>query len=256
MVGFAHHREFARPSSGKRGIYLDDLFTERRDVVTGMEDIYKTWVDFGIDGFRIDTVKHVNMEFWQSFSPALLDHAEQSGNDDFFMFGEIADPDPLEMSRYSTRGTLPAALDFGFQKAAQEFVAGGAPQALGAFYRNDDLYTDADSNAYSLPTFTGNHDMGRLPFLLNQGRTGANGGFLGLPMSREMGPLTRGGYGQHFAGGSVYWSPAGGAAVVRGAIRDRWAGLGWENSWLGYPTGEEFGVRGGIVQRFQGGLVY
>jgi GNAT superfamily N-acetyltransferase len=28
VVGFAHHREFARPSSGKRGIYLDDLFTK------------------------------------------------------------------------------------------------------------------------------------------------------------------------------------------------------------------------------------
>ena len=28
VVGFAHHREFARPSSGKRGLYLDDLFTQ------------------------------------------------------------------------------------------------------------------------------------------------------------------------------------------------------------------------------------
>jgi len=28
VIGFAHHREFARPSSGKRGLHLDDLFTE------------------------------------------------------------------------------------------------------------------------------------------------------------------------------------------------------------------------------------
>ena len=28
VVGFAHHREFARPSSGKRGLFLDDLFTD------------------------------------------------------------------------------------------------------------------------------------------------------------------------------------------------------------------------------------
>ncbi len=28
VVGFAHHREFARPSSGRRGIFLDDLFTD------------------------------------------------------------------------------------------------------------------------------------------------------------------------------------------------------------------------------------
>ncbi|MEW1958181.1 CAP domain-containing protein [Kineococcus sp. NPDC059986] len=85
---------------------------------------------------------------------------------------------------------------------------------------------------------------------------GANGGVLGLPTARELGPLRGGGYGQHFAGGSVYWSAATGAAAVRGAIRDRWAALGWENSWLGYPTGAEFAVRGGVAQRFQGGLVY
>ena len=52
---------------------LDDLFTENPKVVTGMEDIYKSWVDFGVDGFRIDTVKHVNMQFWQAFSPAILE---------------------------------------------------------------------------------------------------------------------------------------------------------------------------------------
>ena len=35
-----------------------------------MIDIYQTWVeDFGIDGFRIDTMKHVNDEFWQQFGP-------------------------------------------------------------------------------------------------------------------------------------------------------------------------------------------
>ena len=59
---------------------LDDLFTEQPDVVDGMTDIYKTWVDFGIDGFRIDTVKHVNLEFWQQFAPAIRDHAASIGN--------------------------------------------------------------------------------------------------------------------------------------------------------------------------------
>jgi len=171
-----YHNRGDTTFEGENSLYgdffgLDDLFTERPEVVDGMGDIYEAWVDLGIDGFRIDTTRHVNLEFWQQFSPRMLEHAAAKGNDDFFMFGEVADPDPLEMSRYSTRGSLPAALDFGFQKAAQDFVAGGAPSSLAGFYRNDDLYTDADSNAYSLPTFTGNHDMGRLPFLLNQGET-------------------------------------------------------------------------------------
>ncbi len=40
---------------------LDDLFTEHPDVVAGMIDVYKNLISvYGIDGFRIDTVKHVN----------------------------------------------------------------------------------------------------------------------------------------------------------------------------------------------------
>ena len=45
---------------------LDDLFTEHPRVVQGFIDIYGQWIDdFGIDGFRIDTAKHVNPQFWQ-----------------------------------------------------------------------------------------------------------------------------------------------------------------------------------------------
>ena len=46
---------------------LDDLWTERPEVVDGMIDIYQYWIDnYGVDGFRIDTTKHVNMEFWRN----------------------------------------------------------------------------------------------------------------------------------------------------------------------------------------------
>ena len=86
---------------------------------TGMIDIYKTWVDdAGVDGFRIDTVKHVNMDFWQQFGPALQGHAASVGNNDFFMFGEVYDADPAFMSHYTTEGKLQATVDFGFQAAA------------------------------------------------------------------------------------------------------------------------------------------
>ena len=87
---------------------LDDLFTERPEVVEGMGEIYKAWVDLGIDGFRIDTVKHVNMEFWKKFSPDVMAHAKAVGNDDFFMFGEVYDARAEVMSQYTTAGRLPA----------------------------------------------------------------------------------------------------------------------------------------------------
>jgi pullulanase-type alpha-1,6-glucosidase len=154
--------EYGDFPSGNRSA-LDDLWTERPEVVDGMIDIYQTWVrEAGIDGFRIDTVKHVNMEFWQRFSPALTGYAASIGNDDFFMFGEIFDADPRFMSRYTTEGKLQAAVDFGFQSNGANFANGNKTTELRDFYVNDDYYIDTDSNAYSLPTFLGNHDMGRI----------------------------------------------------------------------------------------------
>ncbi len=152
---------------------LDDLWTEHPDVVDGMVDIYNAWVtDVGIDGFRIDTVKHVNIEFWQEFTDGLIGQADAIGNDDFFMFGEVYDTNQEFVSRYTTEGELQAAVDFGFQANATNFARGGATTDLRDFFFSDDWFTDADSNVYSLPTFLGNHDMGRIgSFLANDGGT-------------------------------------------------------------------------------------
>src|SRR3954451_408340 len=70
------------------------------------------------------------------------------------------------MSQYTTTGKLPATLDFGFQAAAQKFATGGPTTGVRDLFAGDDYYTDTDSNAYELPTFLGNHDMGRIGFLL------------------------------------------------------------------------------------------
>jgi glycosidase len=145
---------------------LDDLFTENPKVVNGMIDVYKAWVDFGVDGFRIDTTKHVNIGFWQKFSPAMIAEAKRVGNPDFFMFGEVYDARPSVMSTYTTAGSLPATLDFGFQAQAQAFAQGKATTGLRDLFADDDYYTDTDSNAYQLPTFLGNHDMGRIANLI------------------------------------------------------------------------------------------
>lgn len=148
---------------------LDDLWTEREDVVKGMTDIYNSWVDFGVDGFRVDTVKHVNIGFWERFSPAVLAHALSKGKRDFFTFGEVYDSDPSAISKYTTTGRLPAALDFGFQAAALGFAQGKPTVGIRDLFAADDYYTDTDSNAYQLPTFLGNHDLGRVAYLLASG---------------------------------------------------------------------------------------
>ena len=84
---------------------LDDLFTEHPRVVRGMEDIYKAWIrDFGIDGFRIDTMKHVDDEFWKAFAPDVLRYAHRQGKREFFMFGEVFDTSRPFTSHFTTDG--------------------------------------------------------------------------------------------------------------------------------------------------------
>lgn len=57
---------------------------------------------------------------------------------------------------------------------------------------------------------------------------------------------------------SIHWSPGTGAHATMGPIRDRWAALGWETGYLGYPIDEALplvaGVPGG-VQHFQRGRI-
>ena len=80
-------------------------------------------------------------------------------------------------------------------------------------------------------------------------------GPLGYPLTDERATPDGVGRYNHFERGSVYWTPATGAHEVRGAIRDRWASLGWETSSLRYPTSDEYDVPGGRASEFQGGRI-
>jgi stage II sporulation protein D len=86
------------------------------------------------------------------------------------------------------------------------------------------------------------------------GRSGWENGPLGYPVSGEV-PLA-GGYGQVFQGGTIYWSPGGGAHSVSGVFRDAWAAQGWENGRLGYPIADELrSPAGSRMQLFAGGSI-
>lgn len=143
---------------------LDDLFTENPRVVQGMIEIFGDWIDaYGIDGFRIDTAKHVNPEFWQAFVPAMLERARARGIPNFHIFGEVYDHDPAALARHTRVDKLPAVLDFGFQSVATDVANGAkAPDALAKLFAADALYEGGAEAALQLPTFLGNHDMGRI----------------------------------------------------------------------------------------------
>ncbi|MGR4879338.1 pullulanase-type alpha-1,6-glucosidase [Streptomyces sp. LARHCF249] len=167
---------FAGESSEQGDFFgLDDLWTERPEVVSGMEKIYEKWVEeFDIDGFRIDTVKHVNLGFWSQWATALDAYAAKRGRDDFFMFGEVYSADTAVTSPYVTRGRLDATLDFPLQDAIRSYAAqGGGAGRLAAVLGDDYRYTTDKANAYEQVTFLGNHDMGRFGSFLKQDRPGA-----------------------------------------------------------------------------------
>ncbi len=144
---------------------LDDLATENPRVVEGMIDIFGQWIDdYGIDGYRIDTAKHVNPEFWQAFVPPILERAKAKGIDHFHIFGEIAYEEPTATlaAQVMAESQLPYALDMGFAKAAQLVASGKAgPRLMAEFLQQDAIYPGGAKTALGLPTFLGNHDFGR-----------------------------------------------------------------------------------------------
>jgi glycosidase len=155
---------------------LDDLFTENPRVVEGFIDIYGRWIDdFGVDGFRIDTAKHVNPEFWQAFVPAMLERAKARGIPNFHIFGEVYDPDPGMLARFTRVDAYPTVLDFAFQSAVTDVVAKGAATArLERLFAADPLYAGGEATARQLPTFLGNHDMGRFARFVREANPNAS----------------------------------------------------------------------------------
>lgn len=163
-----YHNRGETTFEGENSLYgdfagLDDLMTAHPRVVQGFIDIYKDWITrYRIDGFRIDTARHVNPEFWQAFVPAMLDHAEAEGIPNFYIFGEVYDPDPAGLAPFTHVDGFPAVLDFAFQRAVTDVLAGDAPAArLAGLFKADVLYKGGTETAAQLPVFVGNHDMGR-----------------------------------------------------------------------------------------------
>jgi glycosidase len=157
---------------------LDDIFTENPRVIQGMIDIYGGWIDrFGVDGFRIDTAQHVNPEFWRQFVPAMLARAKARGIPNFHIFGEVAmdDMDPAHTAVNTRLDQLPSVLDFSFEYAVRDTVTGRADtDELAKLFRADPLYEGGAPAALQLPTFTGNHDNGRLGMILRKASPGAS----------------------------------------------------------------------------------
>jgi glycosidase len=151
---------------------LDDPMTENPRVVQGFIEIYTAWIEkYAVDGFRVDTAKHVNPEFWQKFVPAILAKAKARGIPNFHVFGEIGGIglEPGKLAVHTRVDGFPSVLDFAFHQAVVDTVAGtSGTDHLDELFAGDPLYEGGAATARQLPTWVSNHDNGRIGWFVRK----------------------------------------------------------------------------------------
>lgn len=86
-------------------------------VKEAMVDSYARWVELtDIDGFRIDTVKHVEREFWRYFTQKVRQRLAEKGKKRFLMFGEVFDGND-QLNGVFTKNDLPTEEELASENA-------------------------------------------------------------------------------------------------------------------------------------------
>lgn len=193
---------------------LKDLDTTRDDVSKALIRVYQYWIaaaDF--DGFRIDTIKHVEHEFWQVFTPAIREFAKSIGKEKFFIFGEAFDGNDELIGSFTKNGEMDSVFYFSqkFQVFDAIFKWGGPTRnfenlynARAVNYGTVSGVTDADGNVLSpqklLVNFMDNHDLPR--FLYDKPDEEALRNALSLLLTMDGIPCIYYGTEQNFNGGN------------------------------------------------------
>lgn len=120
----------------------------------------------------------------------------------------------------------------------------GTPDNIGFFrrYRNGMIYWTLATDAHEI------HGA----ILVKWTSLGFERSLLGYPAGDETGTPDGIGRFNAFQRGMIYWTPATGAHEIHGDILGKWATLGFERSFLGYPVSDEgnLGVINGRVSNF------
>lgn len=154
---------------------LKDLATERDDVRDALIRAFQFWItaaDF--DGFRIDTLKHVEHEFWQRFCPSMRQYAKDHGKDKFFMFGEAFDGRDDLIGSFTFNGEVDSAFYFSqkFDVYDGVFKYGQPTKAIETLWtaRKTNYGSTPQENGIGVPpqqvlvNFMDNHDVPRFLF--------------------------------------------------------------------------------------------
>jgi alpha-amylase len=92
---------------------LKDLATEDPEVRKALVDSYLYWVEEAdFDGLRLDTIKHVEHEFWQAFSPEIRERMRRKNKTNFILFGEALDGRDDLLGSFTQPGELDSVFYF------------------------------------------------------------------------------------------------------------------------------------------------
>ncbi len=156
---------------------LKELDVRRADVLDTLIKTYKYWIALAdIDGFRVDTVKHMESSATAIFCNAIREYARRIGKHNFFIFGEIV-ADDATLQHYLGRNSriegtnerfpsLDAALDFPLYFILEETIKGFlSPAELRERYeRFKTQYADHGEAGQYFVTFVDNHDQMARPY--------------------------------------------------------------------------------------------
>ena len=167
-------RDWNDPVQARDGDFLTlkELDLPRPEVLDALIKIYKYWIAAAdLDGFRIDTVKHMEDSATAIFCNAMREYAQRIGKHNFFLFGEIV-ADDSTIQRYLGRNSriegtrerfpsLDAALDFPLYFILEDVIKGFAnPESLRLRYDSfHDVYSDHGEAGRYFVTFVDNHDQ-------------------------------------------------------------------------------------------------
>lgn len=115
---------------------LKDVNTSLPEVQKAMVDVFTWWIKMAdFDGFRIDTVKHVEHEFWRYFAKGIREFTKANGKQKFLLFGEVFDGDDELIGSFTKNGELDSNFYFSQKFWLESVVKNNAnPYNLRALY--------------------------------------------------------------------------------------------------------------------------
>ena len=146
---------------------LDDFKTENSEVQKILSYIYTWWIlKTDCDGFRVDTAKHVNIEFWEYFLPYVQSVCGKIGKNNFLIFGEVWSGDDEFVGKYTGNKNNSSKYLFNsvvyfpmYYTLLDVFKNQGATNLISQRRANSSNYHSASQD--KLITFFDNHDLAR-----------------------------------------------------------------------------------------------